>query len=684
MRVDRGAWNVGRVVILALVLISIGGRAITADPPAQLEWLSPDALLPITASSAARVKLVGIRGAAEVEEMKWSPDDALLGLRSSGGLAIYRLDTAKGVRLAKERVLCADRPPLSFAFLKGEDSVITSDGSKTLTVWDVRSGWSKQEVKNAPSGLAIVAMSPAEPFLAAATAEGKLCIWRGAAFEESPRVVDDHKEGTAGITIDSKGKWAVTWAQWNTVHVWNLAEATREHSVELGEEKSFRSVGPAVLTPDGKSLWVGYMGTVRRWIYPAEVLIDDFSRSLIPRSVDFIHPEGKICVAREEQGAGIYSVADGKLIRKLPETKDPGPAAYQPSKGKMLAIASEGKVSIFDARTAGRACFEDLGNPCRIAAASPDGAWFVYGADWQRLEIADLKKGGKGAKLASDANTEFTRIAIDPRARVLAGITGWYTGPGAVMSGKRTHQLSLWQFEGKRLKKSSAFEKEATEAGSVAFSPDGQWLAVGSMWQEPPVVKLLSLKAGKAMAPVRLPLGRSGSSMVECLAFDSKSKLVAAVVESLNRVIVIDIERGKTAFDLPLPGTYASANQVAFSPSGAVIAVDTYATVLLFDAQSRQLRSALKPQQGSCEQFAFSPDGSILAATVYRSVGESGYSDLALFDAAGGSTLSTLSAHLGRTNGISFLGDGKMIATAGQDGSVRLWGIKKQAEPAEK
>jgi hypothetical protein len=119
MRVARGAWNVGRVVVLALIPISIGGRAITAEPPAQLEWLSPDALLPITASSAARVKLVGVRGAAEVEEMKWSPDDALLGLRSSGGLTVYRLDTAKGVRLAKER---SSAGPFAarFAFLKGE------------------------------------------------------------------------------------------------------------------------------------------------------------------------------------------------------------------------------------------------------------------------------------------------------------------------------------------------------------------------------------------------------------------------------------------------------------------------------------------------------------------------------------------------------------------------------------
>ncbi len=651
-----------------------------APPQSGPDWPAPDSLVPISLETAKSIRQIGQRGAAQIEEMVWSPDDRLLGLRSSSGLAVYRLATEKGPRLEKLRVIAGDRVPISFAFRKGEDVVATANGSKTVTVWDLRSGWAKYEVKDAGAQVTAIAACPVSPVLAATAGDGKLRIWREEALESPPQVLDDHKEGAAGLCVDGKGKWIVTWARWNKVNVWSLADGSLAHALDLGTDNSFMSVGPAFLAPDGASLWVQYEGDVRRWSLPSAAAVENFPRQIIPRSTAFFHPEGKLCVVEGERGAEIASMADGKILRKLLEAADVGPAAYQPEKGKLLALVADGKLLVLDSRSGGKVLSEDLGSPCRIAEASPGGAWLVWGSDWQSLELADLKKGCKGTRIAGEAGSSLWSTALDPRGKLIAAIQGFRPSYSSYAYGRRSNLGSLWQIEGKRLKRSSAFDKEADSVGSVAFSPDGQWLAAGSRFVDPPHVKLLSLKAGKFRPPIRLPMGRSGNTNVHAVTFDAKSKLLAAAVDLGRGVTVVDVAEGKTAFELPLPGEYPSPRELAFSPAGPLLAVSTYGEVLLHDVEGRRLKKKLKSEYGSAEHIAFSPDGKLLAWTASSGWGSLQLTRLVLMDVAAGAEVKSIPAHSGGTTGVYFLSDGKMIATAGYDGALRLWGVKKEGE----
>jgi WD40 repeat protein len=79
-------------------------------------------------------------------------------------------------------------------------------------------------------------------------------------------------------------------------------------------------------------------------------------------------------------------------------------------------------------------------------------------------------------------------------------------------------------------------------------------------------------------------------------------------------------------------------------------------------------------EHGKVYHICFSPNGRILA-----SAGQNGV--LTLWDIANGGILRTWQAHQGDANCASFSPDGKMLVSAGDDAKVRLWDVACECEP---
>jgi WD40 repeat protein/tRNA A-37 threonylcarbamoyl transferase component Bud32 len=105
---------------------------------------------------------------------------------------------------------------------------------------------------------------------------------------------------------------------------------------------------------------------------------------------------------------------------------------------------------------------------------------------------------------------------------------------------------------------------------------------------------------------------------------------------------------------------------LAFSPTGATLAVGTpdgAVRLVDFSGTARVLRSAAR---SPVRAVAFAPDGQTLASGDKTGV-------VSLWDVAAGRPRATLKGHTGPVRCLAFSADGKTLATGDEDRQVRLW-----------
>jgi hypothetical protein len=124
------------------------------------------------------------------------------------------------------------------------------------------------------------------------------------------------------------------------------------------------------------------------------------------------------------------------------------------------------------------------------------------------------------------------------------------------------------------------------------------------------------------------------------------------------------------AFDIGQP-----VQVFAVSPDGACFAAARDGNQIdLHDARTGKLRHGVRFNDGDrVRVLAFSPDGTLLAG------GADSNAELRVWSAESGQTLFTLGNHPGGVCGVAFAPDGKTIATAARDGTIRLIDVETAA-----
>ena len=161
---------------------------------------------------------------------------------------------------------------------------------------------------------------------------------------------------------------------------------------------------------------------------------------------------------------------------------------------------------------------------------------------------------------------------------------------------------------------------------------------------------------------------------VRCLTFSPDGKSLAVAHAGNNSLVVWDVATRRRTFVI---SESSDVSSVAYSPHGDVLAIGTGSVVKLLDPSTGGSRRELNDQRNSVtvRSLAFTPDGKQLAtAGTDRTV--------KIWDLTSGEVLRTLADFEGNVVGVAISPDGKWLATScGTDDAVKLWELEQPEQP---
>lgn len=194
---------------------------------------------------------------------------------------------------------------------------------------------------------------------------------------------------------------------------------------------------------------------------------------------------------------------------------------------------------------------------------------------------------------------------------------------------------------------------------TVAFSPDGQYLATGG-WDHLAMVwnvsngRLVHKLTGHSEPVGNVAFSPDGQLLVTA-SWDGTAKLWS-------------IRSGHPLHTLS--GSLEPMTNSAFSANSRyLVTAGTDNQALLWDTRSGQLSQRLEGHKAALQAVTFSPDGSLIATA-------SADTTARLWDAATGKLLLTFEGHQAEVSTVAFSGDGERILTTSRDSTASLWHTK--------
>ena len=568
---------------------------------------SPDGSILASALSDGTVKLWDVatrRNIATLEGhgsqdnfIAFSPDGSILASAlSDGTVKLWDVSTRRNIATLEGHGSWVN----SIAFSPNGSILASALSDGTVELWDVSTRRNIATLEG-HAWIYSIAFSPDGSILASAPSDGTVELW-DVATRRNIATLEGRGSWYNSVAFSPDGSILASGSYDGTVELWNVATMSRVLTIK-GHRIWANSVA---FSPDGSILASGsYDGTVKLW---------DMSEWTRPR------PFGLVKISGNNQQGTSGAELTSPLVVELRDQY-----------GSALALKG---VPVTFTVTAGNG---RIGGKFTVENATTDANG--------RAQIT--------LTLGPYPGTNTVEVSIGAK-RVTFNAVGVGTPEMPIMGGDyRTWHLPDGVIA--RLGKGAIGESDR----AVAFSPDGQCLAVASgigVW-------LYEVATSRLLALL------SSERVVHSVVFSPDGRMLVSGLDN-GGVELWEVETGtKVAM---FEGHSDRVTSVVFSPDGTRLASGSKGQVIkLWNVAKREVVGTWKVAEVNSSFYSnsvvFSPDGTTLV---------SGFQDgtVRLWDVATQTTIATLEGHIGGVVSVSFSPDGTMLASGSKD-QVRLWDV---------
>ena len=288
----------------------------------------------------------------------------------------------------------------------------------------------------------------------------------------------------------------------------------------------------------------------------------------------------------------------------------------------------------------------------RAVSFSLDGRFFAAGGDDETVKIWALDRGKSSKPIILKGHGDIINsLSFSPNGQII--VTASHDG---------TIKLWKWQ-ENKVITEDKKTFKNA-RVGSVRFSPDGKWIVAGSL--EKGTVKLWQWN-GQQLTGKKPFTGHSDG--VRTLSFSSDSKILASAGED-NIIKLWQLD------GTPITKFIGHTNfvlGVSFSPDKQILASASQDNTVKFWQLDTQLK-VISNSNNFINSVSCSSHCDIIAAA-------SEEDNKVKLWRSDGTPIDILDGHTGRINNLSISSDGRKIASASKDSTIKLWQLDENGMP---
>lgn len=470
----------------------------------------------------------------------------------------------------------------------------------SVKVWDARSGNElltlKHEYFVTSYGLAF---SPDNRLIAGGSSGNTIQFWDAASGQKT-RLLRGHSAGVNCVVFSPDGSQIASGSSDHTIRVWDTGTG-REMLTLKGHKGSVRSV---VFSPDGSRIVSGSSdSTIKLWDAGSGelTLTLDAQEQSVSRHV--------YSVAFSPDGSRIASGSSGWTVKVWDASKTQdrltlrghsrgvASVAFSPDGSRIASGSTDNTIVVWDTLT-GKEIHTLKGHSGFVNSVvfSPDGSRIASGGGSQdagEVRIWDSESGEVLLTLKGHARAV---------GKVLFSVDG-----RQIISISHDSTLKVWDaLTGREL-------STRENASLMAQSPDGRWIAGQASPDTRQTVQVWNATNGQEILTLE-----GHTALVSSLAFSPDGQRIAS--GSMDQTVKVwDVTSGQQSHDLK--GHTGLVRSVAFSPDGRQLATAAENTIKVWDTESGQEILALKSYSETAESVvlvvtsvAFSPDGRWLAS----------------------------------------------------------------------